>query len=521
MDMGITTVAAIDVGSSAIRMELAEIDDAGKMRSIESLSKGVSLGKDSFATGHLSEDTITTACRALSDFSRVMETYGVGRYRAVATSAVREARNADMFLDRAFLRSGIEIDIIDGAEQNRLTYLAIYDALSGIVDLQTTNVLVVEVGGGSTDVSFLKAGQTIHSGTFALGAVRLRQSLMELEGDQKQKMRLLDRQIKNEVKTIMNSIPLEEGSEIVALGGDIRFAARQMQGRPQDATHAEHWILDRKEFGRFCADIAKYDAEELVRRFSLSYTDAETLVPALLAYRSLAERTKADRIHVLGASIRAGLLVDMLRQQSGKGTEMFDRQILSSARTLAKKYHSPEAHVEQVSRFAMLIFDQMKREHGLGGKERILLEVAAILHDVGSFISNRSHHKHSQYIINAADVFGLSRDDLNIVSNIARYHRKSPPTRAHLPYVSLDRESRMIVSKLAAILRVADALEQDEGNKVRNLRITRDEENERYLLEVEAEGDLTMERVALESKQDMFEEIYGLPLVLVQVEKVE
>ena len=518
--MNPTVVAAIDVGSSAIRMEVAEIGPEGNLRSLESLTRGVTLGKDSFSSRHLSEESIQTACKALSDFSRVMKTYGVTRYRAVATSAVREATNADMFLDRAFLRSGIDIETIDGAEQNRLAYLAIHDALSGIVDLQTRNVLVVEVGGGSTDVSFLQTGETLNSGTFALGAVRLRQAMLEVEGDQKQKLKLLDRQVKNEIKTITNSIPLEQGNEIVALGGDIRFAARQMQGAAESQP-TEHWILDRKEFGRFCTEIAKFDADEIVRRYGLNYSEAETLVPALLAYRALADRTRADNIHVLGVSIRAGLLVDMARHESGKGSETFDRQILSSARALARKYHAGEHHTEQVRRLALELFDQLKQEHGLGGKERLLLEVAAVLHDVGSFISNRAHHKHSQYIISSSDIFGLSRDDVNIVSNVARYHRKSPPTRAHLPYMALDRESRMVVSKLAAILRVADSLEQDEGSKTRSVRISRDEENQRYLLEVEAEGDLTMERLSLESKQDMFEEIYGMPVVLVQVERIE
>lgn len=519
--MNPTVIAAIDVGSSAIRMELAEVGQEGNLRVLESLARGVTLGKDSFTSRHLSEESIQTACKVLSDFSRVMKVYGAARYRAVATSAVREATNSDMFLDRAFLRSGIDIELIDGAEQNRLTYLAIHDALSGILDLQARNVLVVEVGGGSTDVSFLQAGETLNSGTFALGAVRLRQVMLEVEGDQKQKLKFLDRQVKNEIKTITNSIPLEQGNEVVALGGDIRFAARQMQQDPAQTSQAEHWILDRKEFGRFCGEIARYDADELVKRYGLTYSEAETLVPALLAYRAMVDRTKADRIHVLGVSLRAGLLVDMARHESGKGAETFDRQILSSARALARKYHAGENHTEQVRFLALALFDQLKLEHGLGGKERLLLEVAAVLHDVGSFISNRSHHKHSQYIISSSDIFGLSRDDVNIVSNVARYHRKSPPTRAHLPYMALDRESRMVVSKLAAILRVADSLEQDEGSKVHNVRISRDEENQRYLLEVESEGDLTMERLSLESKQDMFEEIYGMPVVLVQVERLE
>lgn len=169
----------------------------------------------------------------------------------------------------------------------------------------------------------------------------------------------------------------------------------------------------------------------------------------------------------------------------------------------------------------MLLFDQMKSEHGLGSKERLLLEVAALLHDVGSFISTRSHHKHSQYIIQSSEIFGLSASDMNLIANIARYHRKSPPTRSHLPYVSLERESRMIVSKLAAILRVADALEQEDSNKIRNLKIIREDDKDRFVLEAEAEGDLTMERLSLEGKSNLFRDIYGKPVILHQVDRIE
>src|SRR5262245_33488781 len=185
--MSALTIAAIDVGSTAIRMEVAEVSEDGSLRSLESLSKGVALGKESFTIGHLTEETIRSACKVLSDFSRLMKTYAVSRYRAVATSAVREASNADLFLDRAYMRSGVDVEVIDGAEQNRLTYLAIHDALGGILDLQTQNVLIVEVGGGSTDVSILQAEEPLYSSTFALGAIRLHQTMLEVQGDYKQR----------------------------------------------------------------------------------------------------------------------------------------------------------------------------------------------------------------------------------------------------------------------------------------------------------------------------------------------
>lgn len=513
-------VAVIDVGSSSIRMEISELHAGGTIRTLENLSKGVALGKDTFTSGHLSEETMQTACQTLTDFASVMKSYGVAKYRAVATSAVREASNADTFLDRAFLRSGIEIEVIDGSEENRLTYMAIHEALSGVIDIPERNVVVVEVGGGSTDISFLQSGQPSYSGTFALGAVRMSQSLSGVKGDLKQRIRLLERQIKNSVDSIANTIPFAQANEAVALGGDVRFAARQITSASAQNGN-EYWIVDRKDYSKICQDVARFDADEIVKRYSLTYADTETLIPALLAYRQIFDRMKVDRIHVLGVSIRDGLLLDMVRRETGKELESFEKQIVASARALARKYLVNENHLEQVTRLALSLFDQLRSEHGLGPRERMILEVAAVLHDVGTFISDRSHHKHTQYIISSSEIFGLSRSDLILVSNIARYHRKSPPTRAHPVYMSLDREDRMIVSKLAAILRIADAIDQDYSNKVKQLRISRDDEKNCYVLEAEADAEMTIEQLSLKSKGDLFREIYGKPILLRPVEKLD
>ncbi|HSE41141.1 MAG TPA: hypothetical protein VLH08_10295, partial [Acidobacteriota bacterium] len=305
-------IAAIDVGSSAIRMEISEVRPDGSLRTLENLSKGVSLGKDTFTTGHLYEETIQTACQALAEFANVMKTYGVTRYRAIATSAVREASNSDMFLDRAFMRSGLEVEVIDGSEENRLTYIAIENSLRGILDLQSSNALIVEVGGGSTDISYLQKGETNYSGTFALGAVRMRQAIIEVKGDLKHRVRILDRQIKNTVNTISSTIPMDQVTEIIALGGDMRFAAREIV--PTQNEERAFWVIDRKDFIKFCSEIVKHDVEDLVRQFGLTYAQAETVVPALLCYKTIIDKTRAERIHVLGVNIRAGLLLDMARR---------------------------------------------------------------------------------------------------------------------------------------------------------------------------------------------------------------
>ncbi len=165
-----------------------------------------------------------------------------------------------------------------------------------------------------------------------------------------------------------------------------------------------------------------------------------------------------------------------------------------------------------VAALATRLFDELGDEHGLGDRARLLLQVAAMLHDVGIYVSLRAHHKHSQYILAASQIFGLSDEETAIVSNIARYHRRGTPQQSHLPYVALDRQDRLLVNKLAAILRVANALDAEHAQKVRDLRIVRSDKS--WILELEGTGDLTMERLAATARADMFVETFGRQLIV-------
>ncbi len=223
-------VAVVDMGASAIRLVVAEIPPEGRVRILEDASRGVLLGKDTFTHGRLGAATIEATLRALEGFRRIMDTYGVERYRAVATSAVREAQNADAFLDRIRLRTGLDVEVIDGSEENRLTYIAVRDRLKDHPALVDGASLLVEVGGGSADISFLRNGQPIQSGTYPLGSIRMRQILTNWHGSHEQATRLLVRHIHNVVDDIRREMPLKEARHFIALGGDMRFASGQMTG---------------------------------------------------------------------------------------------------------------------------------------------------------------------------------------------------------------------------------------------------------------------------------------------------
>ena len=498
-------VAAVDMGASAIRLVVAESSASQDPRVIEEATRGVLLGKDTFSKGKLDAATMEATLKALEGFRRIMDTYGVVAYRAVATSAVREAENCDTFIDRIRLRTGLAVEVIDGSEENRLTYVAVRDALAGHPALADGDSVLVGVGGGSADLSFLRKGEPIHSGIYALGSVRLRQSLASYHGSHEQKMRLLRRQIHNVVEDIRREIPLSEARHFIALGNHVRFAGERILG--ETSTTAKVLGIPKGPFLAFCDQIMADDIERLVERERLPQAEAETLVPALLAYRELLVETGAETILVPEASLCAGLLLELTRVEQGHGIEDFRRQVLASATALGEKYRYDVPHARSVAFLATRLFDQMRPEHGLSDRHRLLLEVAGLLHDVGIYVNLKGHHKHAEYILSASEIFGLSRDDMAIVACVARYHRRATPQKSHLSYMALDRDTRVAVNKLAAILRLANALDADHLQKVKDVRLVFEEGT--WVVEAEGAGDLTMERLASLARADLLTEVFG------------
>ena len=499
------------MGASAIRLVVAEIDAKRTVKVIEEASRGVLLGRDTFSGGTIRSQTVDAALEALDGFRQIMDGYGVANVRAVATSAVREARNADMFLDRIEGRTGIRFEIINEAEESRLVYLAVRHALRRHPAFRASRTLLIEVGGGSTSLSALRRGQPTRSGVYALGSVRLRQQLDLRRHTQELQIALLRRSIANVVEEIRLEIPLDRITHVIAIGGDVRFVAAQLTESGADAEAPE---LGRQQFIGFCDDIERLDEDALVDRFRLPAVEAETLLPALLIYRALLSETAARTVVVSAASLRAGVLLDAAEPKNRLTTEDFEQQVLASAETLGHRYRFDRDHGHHVAMLATRVFEQLRDEHGLGDRERLLLQVSGLLHDVGVYVSLRAHHKHSQYILAASQIFGLSSEETAIVSNIVRYHRRGLPQNSHLPFIALDRTDRLIVNKLGAILRLVNALDAEHAQKVKDARLVR--RGNAWTLELDGDGDLTMEQLAATARADMFAQVFGRSVVIRQ-----
>ena len=439
-----------------------------------------------------------------------MEPYRVERLRAVATSAVREALNQDMFLERVFMSTGISVEVVTSSEEHRLLYAAVRNAFQERKLHSSALSLIVELGSGTADLSMFQEGRVVFAGSYSLGTIRLRNSVRMAQNTPSEAVGLIKRLITPAISVIEQGSPLNDVHDFIGIGSELRFAAERVGHAPTGERRVRS--ISRKEFLKFAESISRLRPEEVSRRHALPYEEAEMMAPGLLTYAELLRRTAANSVRVPYVSMRDGMIIDFLAEETGEGLDELEAQIFSSAESLGEHFQYDEEHSKIVADLACDLFDQIQDEHRLDRRGRRLLRVAAILHDIGNYVSARAHHKHTQYLIANSDVFGLHAVDRDLVACIARYHRRAHPKPTHLEYNQLPRHDRATVAKLAAILRVADALDCGHVRKVRQLRV--ELLKGEMVLHLNTREDLTLERLAMRVKGGMFEEVFGRKVII-------
>lgn len=507
-------VSVIDIGSTAIRVVVTQIDEQSGWKMLDRAVRPLSLGRDVFLNGYLSNDAMREAIAILRSFSELLHGWQIepADVHVIATAAIREARNRDTFLDRVQIQTGFRVDVVEGIEESHLTYIAVQHAINDLrPQFARSSAMILEVGGGTTEVMLLQRGRMVAAHSLRIGTQRLEQ-LVHFQPGTSGYARVeeyLGESIRINREMLNTELRLDRVRYFVAVGGDARIAAARV-GRKE----GEHFsVVDLVEFDRFLHEIRSRSLEECVRDLRLTYTEAEGLVPALLTYRFFLAATQADQLIVPDVSIREGVLLNLALGGTTPMQTEFAGQVVNSTIGLGRKYHFDETHGVHVAHLATMLFDQIGAEHGMGGRARLLLEVAALIHDIGNFIRNSSHHKHGQYIVDNSEIFGLSRSDIRIVSNVVRYHRGALPQTSHTAYMSMRREQRIMTLKLAAILRVADALDRGHVQRVRGFTIEKGEDE--IVLQCEYSGDISIEQTGLRQKGRMFEDVFGYGVVAI------
>jgi len=510
-------LAVIEIGTTSIRMVIAESRGSrkGKTRILDSLQQTVSLGRDTFTTGAIGRQTTEACVAALTSFRRIMREYGIdqpAQLRAIASSAVREATNREAFIDRILIATGIQVTVIEEAEVNRLTYRAVRPVLGRERFFKKADTLVVEVGGGSTETLLFHRGRVTRSHMHRLGSLRLTESVEGLAVSRRREWDILCRTIDQEVEQIHSGIAITKPMVMVAMGADARFAVALLH---PEWDRQSLFAVATEDLDKLVSRFAGMSVDDLVKLHHLSYEEAETIRPALLITVRLAQAFHLRRLFVADVNLRNGLLAEM--EAGGNWTDEFKRQIVSSTLETARRYQVDIAHAQHVCAYAMELFTYLRSLHDFSTRDEMILTVAALLHEVGRFVSTRSHHKHAWYLIRHSDIFGLGTQEVELAAQVARYHRRSTPKPSHAAYMQLRRADRLTVSKLAAILRVANAL---DGLKSRQRIPIKIKEHEGTLiLMTDAFTNLPILQQRTASRADLFEQMYGLRIAIRQKAK--
>ncbi len=503
--------AVIEIGSTGIRLLVAEITDSADKNILDRSEVPLPLGNDVFTTGTVSRDTLLQCIRILMRFREQLAGWGIrpGQASVIATSAMREAKNRDPVLDRISVKTGFHVRVIDGIENNRLTYLAVADCVKAGSTMRRQNTLILEVGGGSTELMLIEKGKMAGAHSMRLGTVIIEQQMKSMLGSFDDARRYIEEFIRNTKSSLNNELDLKKIKHFIAVGSDALIAAINA-GSPLTATL---WEIPRENFDRFVDEIQNYTIEECTGRFRIPYSEAQFLQVSLLVYKLFLRLTDVQRLLVAETSIREGLILDKMNHSDAALQQDFYSQIIASAMNLLHKYHGDENHASYVRRISTKLFDGLLPELGLSEKARVLLEVSAILHDIGMFIALENHERHSHYIIQNSEIFGLSKEDITIVSLITYYHRGSRQPQDDDQFTVLPRQERMTILKLTAILRLADALDRSHEQRISEFTIRLDQD--KMTIQTKGNHRYLRERLAMAQKSILFESIFGYKVIIV------
>ena len=507
LDSGYQT-AVIHIGASSIGLLVGQaVPEQGTYEVIEALSRPVALGTDIFERGYIEQSTMEACTDALRTFlTTISETVGPGAMpeNVYASNILAEARNEDVFINRISVSCGLEVSTLDDGEMTRLIYFMTQKLIKEREDLLQERTLVCHVGPGNTRVLRFHKGKIDHYHSYRLGGFRIAGAL---DGDMEEGslLELIDGTMRGTLEGILSDYG-RKGDSFVAIGGEIQRVASKVGEKKGNL-----YTMKCSRLAKFMEEIEGSNADELVQRFRTDYDSVEAMIPGIRAYHNIAVTLGAKRILVPAGGFDRELL-EILAFRDAYLAVPIQQEVLLASRRLANRYQVDMAHAEHVEQLCVEIFEALRSLHQLDASAGLLLRVAAILHEVGRFVSARAHHQHSYYLIVNSEIFGLSRNELEIVSLVARYHRHSPPKRTHEGYEDLSKSDRLLVAKLASILRVADALERSHTQRVRNLQISL--EDRRLEIAIPGVEDVSLEQLAVNDKGNLFSEIFGVDIEL-------
>ena len=501
---GLPLAAAIDIGSNAMRLRIGGLTAEGRLDVVAQHREAVRLGHDAFTLGQLSPETIERSAAAFTAFRRLIDAHPVGALRAVGTSALRDAGNGRELIECIEAATGIRIEVISGEEEARLIHLALRHRLPLLGE---HTALLIDIGGGSVEVSLCERGDIVAVESFPMGTVRLLE-LFTAQATGGADHRLLDEYIEAMLDKVGEAILGHHIDLCVGSGGNIESLAAlgvQMLGneRADRLTH--------RDLRRIGKRLQRMGFAERIEALGLRPDRADVIVPACHVLTAVCGLAPEVDLHVPGTGLAEGVLIDLLGQHEPGGAEP-GHQAIAWAHALARRFHADIEHAEHVARLAIQLFDETRTLHGLGDRERLVLHVAALIHEIGLSVRASGHHRHAHYLAMSLPMLGIAEGDRPLIAALLRYQRKRFPEAEHSPCRELGRKQQRRLYRLVVLLRLAIALDKERKGRIARVRLSR--EDEAWRLDFTGQGDCMLEIWALGKQAMFFETVFGHPLRL-------
>lgn len=505
-------LAAIDIGTNSFHLIIIKVRENYTFETIAREKEIVRLGEGSVEQ-KITEDSMQRSVECLNRFKKLAEIHNA-KIRAVATSALREARNKQDFLLKVKDEVGINIEIISGSEEARLIYQGI---LQGLPILEK-KILMIDIGGGSTELLVGHKGKVLYAQSLKLGAVRLTNQFFRDEPDTKSKINQCKLYIESMITTNKKMILKHKPELVVGSSGTIQAIAQIIIGEKNLETPK---TLNGFAFSSTLLRKTRnlLDASDTIKKKlkipGLDAKRAEIITAGSLILEEIVDKLSIDSIMVSDYALREGIIFNTIRKIQGRERSVLvrhqDNIRFTSVMNLLNSFPNEKEHSETVTHHALKIFDDLAGFHDCDEDAKEYLEAAALLHEIGLCISHSSHHKHSYYIIkNSEAMLGFNYSEIEVIAQIARYHRKSLPKSKHLEFQQLSPNNQLLVKKLAGILRIADGLDRSHQKNVKSVSCEVQKNQITFYLEPNKDADLHIDIWCAEQKKNLFEEVFNV-----------
>ncbi|RDU22656.1 exopolyphosphatase [Anaerosacchariphilus polymeriproducens] len=494
-------------------MKVFELSKKNGMKEIDYIRHRIELGKEVYAVGAIGHEQIDELCDVLYEFTQIMKGYQIDAYQAHATSAIREASNMLIVLNRIKLRTNLDVHVLSNSEQRFLRYKAIASKENEFNKMIKNGTAIVDIGGGSLQISLFDNDSLFTTQNLRLGTLRIREALVDIESETIDLSYQIEELINYELFAFKKMYLKDCEIKNIIAGGDVvtEIIRKITRGEEQD-------FITRKQLMEYWERLNYHSKKDLVEKLEISSESASLILPAAIIFRRIIEEMNAEVIWIPGGALTDGSAYDYAQQNKIIQTQHnFENDILAAAKQIAKRYMSTKSYINEIEKLALTLFDGMKKIHGLGKRDRLLLQIAALLNECGKYISLSYSAECSYNIIISTEIIGLSHLEREMIANIVKYNTLPLPPQKELAN-KLDSVSYLRVAKLTAILRVSKALDKSHKEKFKNCKVVLKDKTLQIV--VDTMEDIKLERTWLKKKAEFFEEVFSLQPIIKRKKKM-